>query len=309
MNSPHKIICWKGQGPTGVSTSELSQRLQNGETCEGVELLPVDEVSTEVTRLFPSAEKHDDVLSWSDHGALHRIRLNPYYLLYDYEIHPDFYNKPVDFLSRELTRIAGHARCVIYFPTSGTCMEHPVGSVVRAQMPLHFSTKSQPPVEGAMQLPITIFDAPDRPTMTEFVAVLDLTVEQLEAQTSIRFEDDIDNLCDYKLALVQVGDYRFFVDSHPLYSPEVAVQISKNVINQTDAVDSLMTAFHLTSADLQWTSDTVKFVEHELWRQDDNGNSILIERMPCRADALAKVRMYTERGHKQLYWAQPVQTT
>ncbi|MBS1956975.1 MAG: hypothetical protein JST89_22490 [Cyanobacteria bacterium SZAS-4] len=45
---------------------------------------------------------------------------------------------------------------------------------------------------------------------------------------------------------------------------------------------------------------------YEVWRQDDNGNQVMIEKACCEAEALDRVRLFTERGHKQLYWAQAV---
>lgn len=49
-----------------------------------------------------------------------------------------------------------------------------------------------------------------------------------------------------------------------------------------------------------------KVAAYEVWRQDDNGNQVMIEKTCCEAEALDKVRLFTERGHKQLYWAQPL---
>lgn len=40
----------------------------------------------------------------------------------------------------------------------------------------------------------------------------------------------------------------------------------------------------------------------EVWRQDDNGQEYLMEVVDREDRAVALVREYTERGHKQTYW-------
>ena len=40
----------------------------------------------------------------------------------------------------------------------------------------------------------------------------------------------------------------------------------------------------------------------ELWRQDDNGNRVLIQRFARRAEAEDRLRDFEARGHKQTYW-------
>lgn len=72
-----------------------------------------------------------------------------------------------------------------------------------------------------------------------------------------------------------------------------------------EKLNDLLEQLGFTTKDLEQISDAVKFKPYELWRQDDNGNQALIEVLPCRADANAKVKMYTDRGHKQMYWCKP----
>lgn len=79
---------------------------------------------------------------------------------------------------------------------------------------------------------------------------------------------------------------------------------AKNTID-TEKLNDLLEELNLTTNDICHLDNSIKFQPYELWRQDDNGNQALIEVLPCRADANAKVKMYTERGHKQLYWCQP----
>jgi hypothetical protein len=39
-----------------------------------------------------------------------------------------------------------------------------------------------------------------------------------------------------------------------------------------------------------------------LWRQDDAGNRYWIQDFATQVEALAQMRVYEERGHKQVYW-------
>ena len=40
----------------------------------------------------------------------------------------------------------------------------------------------------------------------------------------------------------------------------------------------------------------------ELWRQDDNGNRVLIQRFASRSEAEERLREFEARGHTQTYW-------
>jgi hypothetical protein len=42
----------------------------------------------------------------------------------------------------------------------------------------------------------------------------------------------------------------------------------------------------------------------ELWRQDDNGNRVLIRRFDTRASAEAEVARFESLGHRQIYWVE-----
>lgn len=40
----------------------------------------------------------------------------------------------------------------------------------------------------------------------------------------------------------------------------------------------------------------------ELWRQDDGGHQFLVARFSTREEAEREMRVYEDRGHKQVYW-------
>ncbi len=44
-----------------------------------------------------------------------------------------------------------------------------------------------------------------------------------------------------------------------------------------------------------------------LWRQDDNGNRVLMRRFADLAEAEREQRAYEARGHKQTYWIEPAE--
>lgn len=68
-------------------------------------------------------------------------------------------------------------------------------------------------------------------------------------------------------------------------------------------LDDLFQYLWITFSSLSQIDEPVRLLDHELWRQDDNGNQVLIETICCLADALYKVNEFTARSHRQLYWA------
>ena len=45
-------------------------------------------------------------------------------------------------------------------------------------------------------------------------------------------------------------------------------------------------------------------MRYELWRQDDNGNRVLIAVYATEAEAEAERAMFEARAHKQMYWVE-----
>jgi hypothetical protein len=72
----------------------------------------------------------------------------------------------------------------------------------------------------------------------------------------------------------------------------------------TEDLEELLIATGIASIELFWVHPSIKFQPHDVWRQDDNGNQFLVEKLPCRADAVQLAERLTARGHKQLYWAE-----
>lgn len=47
---------------------------------------------------------------------------------------------------------------------------------------------------------------------------------------------------------------------------------------------------------------------HELWRQDDHGNTFSVRTYPTEQAALEAQKKFEARGHKQTYWVRPINT-
>ena len=43
-----------------------------------------------------------------------------------------------------------------------------------------------------------------------------------------------------------------------------------------------------------------------LWRQDDHGNRFLIKEFSDREEAEKSMKHYESKGHKQIYWIEPI---
>ncbi|CAN5272823.1 hypothetical protein BH11CYA1_BH11CYA1_50590 [soil metagenome] len=66
-------------------------------------------------------------------------------------------------------------------------------------------------------------------------------------------------------------------------TPGVTLIIPPNCSNPGGRIDAFLTAFEFTSDKLSWINESIELPEHELWRQDDNGNEAMIEKTKCRA--------------------------
>lgn len=51
-----------------------------------------------------------------------------------------------------------------------------------------------------------------------------------------------------------------------------------------------------------FTKNHSNSIIYELWRQDDNGGSFLMQTFDNEEEALATQHLYEARGHKQIYW-------
>lgn len=86
----------------------------------------------------------------------------------------------------------------------------------------------------------------------------------------------------------------------------IQIFILNNEESVTGDLDEVLELLELTSKDIIWIDNDIKFTPHELWRQDDNGHKFLIETFPCRADAAKAMRDFEARHHKQICWLEKI---
>ena len=306
MSFPYSSTFWKEKRPCALSHAEIYRRILDGQLCDDLELLPLEQIALEASRTFKNTSQHADVVSWVFEGALHQILIKPHYFRYGLRDISGNRTQGASFESCKLPELAGRFGCLMYSPEYDSCLERPIGSTVLEPLALKVGGNQSNSGSQAIQLPVSQFQGPERIYRAESVAILDKSIEELESMTGLIFEDDIDGLDTLKFAIIELGAERYFLERHLNDSPGVTVTITTTCTSPGDAIDSLLVAFDMTSGDLSWHHKSVHFTPHDLWRQDDNGNQVLIETCPCRADALQKARIFTERGHRQLYWAQRV---
>lgn len=306
MSFPYSSTFWKEKKPSKLSRAEIYRQILDGQTCDDLELLPHEQIALEASRTFKNTSQHADVVSWVYEGALHQMLIKPQYFQYGLMDISGNSTQGASFESCKLPELAGKFGCLMYSPEYDSCLERPVGSTVLEPLTLKVGGNQGVSDLRPIQLPVSQFQGPERIYRAESVAILDRSTEELENITGLIFEDDIDDLDTLKFAIIEIGAERYFLERHLNDRPGIMVTITTTCTSPGDAIDSLLVAFAMTSDDLSWHHNSVHFTPHELWRQDDNGNQVLIETCPCRADALQKARIFTERGHRQLYWAQRV---
>jgi hypothetical protein len=306
VSFPYSSTFWKEKKPRKLSRAEIYRQITTGQLCDDLELLPLEQIALEASRTFKNTSQHDDIVSWVYEGALHQILIKPQYFQYGLMPVSENCMQGARFESTKLPALAGKFGCLMYHPEPELSLERPVGSIILKPLKLKAPGNQNASDSPATQLPASILQGPERIYEADTVATIRKTIEELESATGLIFEDDIDDLDYYKLAIIQIDNEKYFLQRHLNEQPGVMVAITTTCTSPGDAIDSLLVAFDMTSSDLSWHHNSVHFTPHELWRQDDNGNQVLIETCPCRADALQKARIFTERGHRQLYWAQRV---
>lgn len=168
----------------------------------------------------------------------------------------------------------------MYLPEYKFCLERPIGSAVLEPLILKLRGNQTLSDQLPMQLPASELQGPGRIYGAETVAVINKSIEELETVNGLIFEDDLDDLDFYKLAMLQIGLEKYILERHLHDQPGVTIRIAAACTSLGEAIDAFLTAFDMTSGDLSWYHDSVHLPPHELWRQDDNGNKVLIETLP-----------------------------
>lgn len=83
------------------------------------------------------------------------------------------------------------------------------------------------------------------------------------------------------------------------------VQIISHGAAEVEIFEQVLELLDLDSDWLSWINPDLQLVPHEIWRQDDNGQSFVIRTARCRADAARMVRRLESSPHRQMYWIRP----
>ena len=78
--------------------------------------------------------------------------------------------------------------------------------------------------------------------------------------------------------------------------------LSEDITGSQDILEQILEYLDLDSEWLTWINPAIKLVAHEVWRQDDNGQALIIRTARCRADASRMIRRLESSPHKQIYW-------
>lgn len=299
------VIGWKEKSPGTMQPGEIFDCLMKCQRCEGLEEFPIEAVVNEILNYFRkknrSVERLGDYIRWIYGGVIHEVEVRSFYFTYKQSIdsRAGARDGGGGLEICEFPTLSGLLGCSLYFPRSDNIFRRPLGAVVRSPAVLFADKLALAEKTMAVQLPLSSL----KPPMQMAVVTIGKTPEELEMANGIVFEEDIDSLSNYRLALIEVGEYSYFLVKRERDDFYLEVYMHENIVSLEEAVNVLMIGLGLVRQDLRWCHRDLKFTEFELWRQDDNGNQALIDVYPCRADALRQVKLYTDRGHKQMYWA------
>jgi len=134
-------------------------------------------------------------------------------------------------------------------------------------------------------------------------------------QFGISFEDTVEGDDEIKIAFLETTSGRQFV----LYTYyEGAAFENTTLINggidapgTGDELEDYLKALNLDRNEVNWHRDWRLDAEEfkpkwRLWRQDDNGNRMVIDVFSSEQDAEKKREEFDAKGHKQIYWVEKV---
>lgn len=141
------------------------------------------------------------------------------------------------------------------------------------------------------------------------IAHINIKSSDLTEKFNIDFADFYaDGLGESKIAsFITISETPFFIEEFP-FNRVVQTYIGclYNIETLSNDLDEVLEALEITTKDVFWHDEKIKFQPHQLWRQDDNGHKFLIETFPCKADAVKAMKEFEARLHKQTYWIEKV---
>ncbi len=143
-------------------------------------------------------------------------------------------------------------------------------------------------------------------------AEINFRTSKIGEKFQIIFEDSFENgLGASKLAAFLTNNHtQFFIEEFlpDSKNPITQVGILNNEKTLARDLDEVLEVMHISSKNLTWFDERIKFYPHELWRQDDNGHKFLIETFACKADAIKAMKEFEARLHKQTYWVEKAES-
>ncbi|MCA9805964.1 MAG: hypothetical protein KC777_28545 [Cyanobacteria bacterium HKST-UBA02] len=298
------VYIWKSSDDCHLQPSEIRRRIDEGENLDFLAPLDVNEFADVAARFFKPKYLPDlegNSLVWKGDNCKDVLEVSERYAKFVGE--STVYSSGKVCTAVDMPFLAGSLGCRVFFTwPKDYLMRRPLGSAVRERIELQLVEGLDSEELSCQQVPLT----EARRVEADFcIATLKLKSEGIEARFGIVFEDGLNDLGFFKVAALRINESMVWLFDYSNPDMDLAIGVLKSCEGRGDVLDSLLTALGLSTADLSWINDEVELAAHEVWRQDDNGNEFLVETLPCRADALSRVRMFTERGHKQLYWASP----
>lgn len=113
-----------------------------------------------------------------------------------------------------------------------------------------------------------------------------------------------------QLQFASFGSGRAFALNRPLQYLEKYDALATDIVAAPGEVPAevlrdLVEALVIDRSDFVWLSSDFKDVvlpEHTLWRQDDNGNRVVIQKFTGRRKAEKELARFEALSHKQMYW-------
>lgn len=142
------------------------------------------------------------------------------------------------------------------------------------------------------------------------VALLRCLPTELSKRYAIEWTHGVeDGLGEVVGACFTASNGQHFVLEHYPKSPEpgkrcTSVLTLHQSVSAAEALDAVLGDLKMTSEDVEWLREDLRFVPHALIRQDDHGNRFCVGTYLCRADALAAWRTLARGQHKQEYWTE-----
>lgn len=305
-------ICWKPGAQNDLSAAEIYNALITDSHSGYVGELPVDEIADAVVSAYERGsikpERIGNTISWRSRGVIHWVEIKPFCFWYGYKRDPAGGGDLAPVSTWDgfaLFEIAGRFECVVYSPSSNHLVSRPLGLAVRDPITLN---NSYPDVEPAVQIPVDSYNVrrDGLPGLEYWCASITADAEELEERFGLILEGDLDDLDYLKVALVRIGNQICLLQQRTYPTNDIDVALPTGTQEPGEFIDRLLAALGLTSQSLKWKNDQVSFVERELWCQNDNGSEVMLDKLPCLADALHKMNLLTEK--KNLYWTKPTRS-